>query len=408
MADPISRNPTFLPSIAAIQEAVIQEADNQGTSPTAAASSAETPSAFQGVGQSILSGYALDKEFGNTDFVRRHELVQEGGFWYKGDQLAVPAGKELRKECIALVHTPPYCGHLGGNRTFQAARQLFWWVGMKGDALAFVKDCGLCQRNKHPNHKPFGFLQPLRVPDFRWESVSMDFIVQLPMTKNGKDAILVFVDRLSKMVHFAATNTTVTAEDTAKLFRHEVFRLHGMPREIISDRDTRFTSAFWKEVCRLLSIRQGLSTAYHPQTDGQTERTNRILEDMLRHYVNPTLDDWDEHLDAVEFAVNNAWQESIRTTPFFLNYGLRPHTPSEVELPSRVPAAASFSQEWQLTVSEALRFLGGAEQRYAAEQRKHEADVATTEAQANMKLAQGRQKGQADKRRTEEPNLTEG
>jgi hypothetical protein len=181
-----------------------------------------------------------------------------------------------------------------------------------------------------------------------------------------------------------------------------------MPREIISDRDTRFTSAFWKEVCRLLSIRQGLSTAYHPQTDGQTERTNRILEDMLRHYVNPTLDDWDEHLDAVEFAVNNAWQESIRTTPFFLNYGLRPHTPSEVELPSRVPAAASFSQEWQLTVSEALRFLGGAEQRYAAEQRKHEADVATTEAQANMKLAQGRQKGQADKRRTEEPNLTEG
>ena len=183
VADPISRNPAFLPSIAAIQEAVIQEADTQDAPSTAAASSAETSSAFQGVGKSILSGYALDKDFGDTDFVRRHELVQEGGFWYKGDQLAVPAEKEIRKECIVLVHTPPYCGHLGGNRTFQAARQLFWWVGMKGDALAFVKDCGLCQRNKHPNNKPFGFLQPLRIPDFRWESVSMDFIVQLPMTK---------------------------------------------------------------------------------------------------------------------------------------------------------------------------------------------------------------------------------
>jgi hypothetical protein len=100
----------------------------------------------------------------------------------------------------------------------------------------------------------------------------MDFIVQLPVTKHYKDAILVFIDRLSKMVHFAATHTTVTAKDTARLFRHEVFRLHGMPREIILDRDTRFTSNSWKEVCRLLDIRQGLSTAYHPQTDGQTQK----------------------------------------------------------------------------------------------------------------------------------------
>jgi len=363
VADPISPHPAFLPSIAAIQEA------STGVDMGAAAPAPAGP-AFQGVGHSILSGYALDQDFGDTAFVNRHGLVQDGEFWYKGEQLAVPAGVEIRRKCIDLVHSPVYCGHLGGNRTYEAARQLFWWVGMKEDALAFVTQCGLCQRNKHPTTEPFGFLQPLCVPDFRWDSVSMDFIVQLPMTKNGKDAILVFVDRLSKMVHFPATNTTITAEDTARLFRHEVFRLHGMPRKIISDRDTRFMSAFWQEVCRLLSIQQGLSTAYHPQTDGQTERTNRILEVMLRHYANPTLDDWDEHLDAVEFAVNNAWQEFIRTTPFFLNYGLRPHTPAKVELPSKVPAAANFCQEWQLTVSEALQFLGGAEQGNAAEQRK--------------------------------------
>jgi transposase InsO family protein len=236
----------------------------------------------------------------------------------------------------------------------------------------------------------------------------MDFIVQLPVTKHYKDAILVFIDRLSKMVHFAATHTTVTAKDTARLFRHEVFRLHGMPREIILDRDTRFTSNSWKEVCRLLDIRQGLSTAYHPQTDGQTERTNRILEDMLRHYVNPMLDDWDEHLDAVEFAVNNAWQESIKTTPFYSNYGLRPHTPIRAELPSKVPAAAKFSHEWQLTVLEALRFLVGAEQRDAAVQRKMEADVSLAQARANLSNAQARQKVQADKHRSEEPSFAKG
>ena len=182
-----------------------------------------------------------------------------------------------------------------------------------------------------------------------------------------------------------------------------------MPREIISDRDTRFTSHFWRELCDLLEIQQGLSTAFHPQSDGQTERVNRILEDMLRHYVNPLLDDWDEHLDAVEFAVNNAWQASIRTTPFFLNYGLHPHTPSQAELPNRVPAAAQFTRDWQMTVSEARRFLEGAEQRAtAADQREREAEKSLDAAKSNMQSAQTKQKHFADKLRSKEPNFEIG
>ena len=257
-----------------------------------------------------------------------------------------------------MLHNPAYCGHLGGNRTYQAVKQFFWWNGMKDDILQFVKNCQVCQRNKHPNTKPTGLLHPLQIPDARWQAVSMDFIVQLPRTKNGKDAIVVFVDRLSKMVHFAASTTTATAEDTARIFRHDDFRLHGVPMQLVTDRDSKFTAAFWKEVCRLLRIEQAMSTAFHPQTDGQTERVNRILEDMLRHYVNPMLNDWDDHLDAVEFAVNNAWQESIRTTPFMLNYGQQPRLPGQVSIDGNVPAALKFTGEWQMTVLGGTYLIG--------------------------------------------------
>jgi hypothetical protein len=171
VADPISRNPAFLATITAVQQA---SSDFVLAAPTTADMAATTT--LRGVGKSIHSGYALDKDFGDADFVKRHDLVQEGEFWYRGEQLAVPTNPELRNQCIDLVHSPVYCGHLGGNRTYEAARQLFWWVVLKEDALAFVKQCSHCQRNKHPNPRPSGLLQPLRVPEFRWESVSMDWI----------------------------------------------------------------------------------------------------------------------------------------------------------------------------------------------------------------------------------------
>jgi len=134
-----------------------------------------------------------------------------------------------------------------------------------------------------------------------------------------------------------------------------------------------------------------------------------VLEDMLRHYVNPMLNDWDEHLDAVEFAVNNAWQESIRTSPFMLNYGQRPKLPSEIAFMVNVPAAAKFTQDWQLTVQEARKLLDGAEQRHtAAAARQREADAAVHQARENILQAQSKQKLQADKRRSLEPLFAVG
>jgi hypothetical protein len=135
----------------------------------------------------------------------------------------------------------------------------------------------------------------------------MDFIVGLTPTKQGHDAIFLCVDKLSKMAHFMATTTTMTTEEMARLFRDRVYKLHGILLKLISDRDARFTGRFWKELHYLLSTQLAMSTSFHPQTDGQTERLNRVLEDMLRHYVSPSQDDWDEYLSMVEFAYNNSW-----------------------------------------------------------------------------------------------------
>ena len=404
VADPISRSPNFLTTLRTYKT-LLEEVPSRLC---AMASPDVSANALRGLVETIAEAYCKDKDF-SEEFIKAHGLRKDENIWFKGELVMVPNDSQLRKRCIEIMHNPAYCGHIGGNRTYQNVKTLFWWIGQKENVLQYVRDCQMCQRNKPSNQKPSGLLQPLKVPEFRWESVSMDFITQLPRTKTGSDAIVVFVDRLSKMVHFAATTTNVTAKDTARIFRHEIFRLHGLPRQIVSDRDTRFTSHFWKEVMSLLGVEQALSTAYHPQTDGQTERTNRILEDMLRHYVNPLLNDWDEHLDAIEFAVNNVWQESVKTTPFMLNYGQRPHTPVDIALGTTVPAARQFTQYWQKTVSVAGNLLHGAEQRCsAADRRIQEAEKATQMARENIGKAQKRQKVHADKRRSEEPSFEIG
>eukprot|EP00891_Asterochloris_glomerata_P002130 jgi/Astpho2/2130/Aster-x0095 len=146
----------------------------------------------------------------------------------------------------------------------------------------------------------------------------MDFITQLSVTNAKHDAIVVFVDRFHKMARFAATTTTITAEETAQLFFDNVYCSHGLPEEIVSDRDLRFTSAFAVELYKLMGTKQAMSTAYHPQTDGQTERMSRILEDYLRHFVAPNKAEWDRCLFHAEFAVNNVVQDSTGYSPFYL------------------------------------------------------------------------------------------
>jgi hypothetical protein len=174
----------------------------------------------------------------------------------------------------------------------------------------------------------------------------MDLIVELPPTARVYNATVVFVDALSKMVHLAPTTTTATAVDVAQPFLERVVCLQGLPMQIISDRDPRFAGLFWNELLRLMGTKRSLSTAFHPQTGGQTERTNGVLEEMLPHFVNPLQINWDSLLPVAVFAINNAWQESIGNTPIFLNYGQHPQTPltwtCAGESASKIPAVTQF------------------------------------------------------------------
>ena len=220
--------------------------------------------------------------------------------------------------------------------------QTYWWPTLDSDVRQFVSTCDFCQRNKSTNEKPAGLLHPLPIPAFRWQSVSMDFITDLPKTAAGHTAILVCVDRLSKMVHFAPCWNDTGAQEFALIFTRDIFAKHGIPQEFVTDRGTQFTSHFWSSVAKMLGVKQCLSSARQPQTDGQTERTKCSLEDMSRHFVYSSHYDWDLRLPSCEFAINNAWNQSTGSTPFFLNTGSHPRSPVNVEVKCKLPAADAF------------------------------------------------------------------
>ncbi|GJP82565.1 hypothetical protein CLOP_g12808, partial [Closterium sp. NIES-67] len=179
--------------------------------------------------------------------------------------------------------------------------------------------------------RPAGLLQPLEPPQRPWQHVTMDFVTGLPATETGNDAVLVVVDRLTKMAHFAPCRTTITAEDTAKLFISTVVRLHGLPSAIISDRDPKFTSDFWQETWAQYGTRLQFSFAYHPPTDGQTERTNQTMEQLIRTNC-PDPARWEEFLPMLEFSYNNAPSATTNPSPFFLNYGMDPIVPATTHI----------------------------------------------------------------------------
>src|SRR3954468_18647509 len=178
----------------------------------------------------------------------------------------------------------------------------------------------------------------------------MDFITQLPKTRKGYDAIMVMVDRFTKMAHFEATHSNVKTPEVANMFFRTVFQYHGLPHNIVTDRDSKFTSRFWQELFKLLDTKLILSTAFHPQTDGQMEHTNRTLEQMLRITVNYQQNDWDEQLPALEFAYNNSVNNSTKETPFFLDNGKHPNVPDNLispKIPVNIPTVDEFLQKMQ-------------------------------------------------------------
>ena len=256
------------------------------------------------------------------------------GVIYKDSSIYVPNDKVLKTQLLRECHDAAASGHLGVSKTTELLARRFYWPGLHADAEQYVTTCLECQRNKPSNARPYGLLQPLPIPERTFEQVTIDLITQLPRSTRGNDAIVVMVDKLSKLVHYAPCKTAISAPQLASLFLREWVRLHGVPASIVSDRDPRFTSRFWRALWDKLGTKLAMSTAYHPQSDGQTERANRTLEDMLRATVAFEQDDWDEHLDAAEFAINNSVQASTGFSPFRLVYGEHVRTAWSAALPS--------------------------------------------------------------------------
>ncbi|KAL4027967.1 hypothetical protein IC575_011157 [Cucumis melo] len=247
-------------------------------------------------------------------------ISSDGGLLFER-RVCVPSDSAIKTELLSEAHSSPFSMHPGNMKMYQDLKRVYWWRNMKREVAEFVSKCLVCQQVKAPRQKPAGLLQPLSIPEWKWENVSMDFITGLPRTLRGFTVIWVVVDRLTKSAHFVPGKSTYTASKWAQLYMSEIVRLHGVPVSIISDRDARFTSKFWKGLQTAMDTRLDFSTAFHPQTDGQTERLNQVLEDMLRACALEFPGSWDSHLHLMEFAYNNSFQATIGMTPFEALYG---------------------------------------------------------------------------------------
>ena len=198
---------------------------------------------------------------------------------------------------------------------------------MKREIAEFIANYDVCRRVKAEHQRPAGTLQPLAIPEWKWDKVGMDFITGFPRTKKGNNAIFVVIDHLSKVAHFLPVRDSITASQLADLYISRIVSLHGVPLEINSDRGSLFTSHFWESFQTAMGTHLSFSTAFHPQSSGQVERVNQILEDMLRACVISFGMDWEKCLPFAEFAYNNSYQSSLKQAPFEVLYGRRCRTP---------------------------------------------------------------------------------
>lgn len=260
----------------------------------------------------------------------RYTIV-DGLLLFKG-RICVPNKDPLKLKILQSRHDHPTAGHQGIAKTLNLVCRDYKWPGLRDYVERYVSGCTTCLRSKAQRHAKYGNLMPLPVPERPWGSISMDSIKPLP-TSMGQDSILVVVDRLTKMAIFIPTTSTLTAQGLARVMLEHVFSKHGTPSDIVSDRGPKFTSELWRTFSKALNIEQSLSTAFHPETDGQTERVNSVLEAYLRSYVAYDQQDWVDHLPLAEFAYNNAKHASTGMWPFFANKGF--HPPLEIKVTSK-------------------------------------------------------------------------
>ena len=264
------------------------------------------------------------------------------GFLAFGSRVYVPDHNDARLKVLKARHDSKLAGHPGITRTLELVSRDYIWNGLRNDIERYIRGCATCQRTKTSRQSPHGFLKPLEVPQRPWSDISMDFVEELPKSR-GFNSILVVVDRLTKFAIFVPTTTTLDAPGLSKLFIDHVVSQHGLPSSIISDRGSKFISRFWKDLTSRLEITLALSTAFHPQTDGQTERVNQSLEQYLRIFASYKQDDWSSLLPQASFVHNNSVNASTKQTPFYSNFGYHPKWVSEISGNSSLDYPLSYS-----------------------------------------------------------------
>ena len=287
--------------------------------------------------------------------LRDEEWREVEGVMYKEGKVYVLRDKKLRAEIIRLHHDTPIGGHRGQWKMVELVTRNFWWPGITKEVKRYVDGCNACQPNKNRTEQPVGKLMPNSILEKPWIHISVDFITKLPLAQ-GYDSILV-VDRLTKMVHFIPTTEKTSVEGLARLFRDNVWKLHRLPESIISDRGPQFAAGIMKELNGMLGIKSKLSTVFHPQTDGQTERVNQELEQYLRMFIDHRQEQWPEWLGTAEFAYNNKAHSSTKTSPFKANYGQDPRMGFEGRKKGKYVGAEKFIKKMKEIQEEAKAAL---------------------------------------------------
>lgn len=307
----------------------------------------------------------------------------DSGLLLHNGRVYIPDNNDLKLRILREKHDHPTAGHQGFRKTLELLRREYYWSSMRQFVSDYCTTCDTCLRAKASRHKPYGLLKQLPIPERPWESISLDFIVELPSSKSDLDsrtydAILVIIDRLTKMALFIPTNGTLDAKGLARLYLLHVFSKHGIPADIVSDRGTLFTSNFITSLAQLLDMKLNFSTAYHPESDGQTERTNQSLEGYLRLYCNYQQDNWPDLLPIAEFAYNNAPHSATQVSPFFANYGYNPHATLSLDVSVRDPNAHDFSKSLSELHDYCREQIAVAQSQYQAPADRHRSPIPTS------------------------------
>ncbi|GJS64925.1 putative reverse transcriptase domain-containing protein [Tanacetum coccineum] len=299
---------------------------------------------------------------------------KEGESLYFMDRIWVPSIGDVRTIIMDEAHKTKYYVHPGADKMYYDLRDRYWWPGMKRDIATYASKCLTCSKVKAEHQRPSGLLQQPKIPEWKWDKITMDFITKLPRSKSGNDTIWVIVDRLTKSTYFLAIREDYSTERLAKIYVDEIVARHGVPVSIISDRDGRFTSRCWQTVQKALGTRLDMSTAYHPQTDGQSERTIQTLEDMLRACVIDFGGSWDVHLPLAEFSYNNSYHSSIKCAPFEALYGRKCRSPvlwAEIGESSLIgPELIQETTDKVVLIKEKLKAARDRQKSYADNRRK--------------------------------------